>query len=91
MSNGTTRTIAVRLQFNRIDRTGEGWMNVACLGCGATLEIHQPDQEHPDRLLGTCDACHGWVVADFARDRDDGAIVFIPDGEFLLNLDGGAS
>jgi hypothetical protein len=35
-----------------------------CPGCGAPLELHQPDPECPERLLGTCPRCGGWFLLD---------------------------
>jgi uncharacterized protein YbaR (Trm112 family) len=37
---------------------------VACPGCQDHLEVHQPDERRPDRLLGTCESCRAWFLID---------------------------
>lgn len=37
---------------------------VPCPGCHDVLEIHQPDQRQPERLLATCPSCSGWYFID---------------------------
>jgi hypothetical protein len=39
---------------------------VECPGCGIELEIHQPDKQSPDRLLGACACCAAWYLIDAA-------------------------
>jgi hypothetical protein len=36
----------------------------ACGRCGSSLELHQPDADLPNRLLGTCPACKAWYVVE---------------------------
>lgn len=35
-----------------------------CLGCDEELDLQQPDQDDPDRLLGICSRCHTWYLVD---------------------------
>jgi hypothetical protein len=35
-----------------------------CDTCGAPLDVHQPDADLPDRLLGTCQGCKAWWLLD---------------------------
>jgi hypothetical protein len=35
-----------------------------CGACGAPLELHQPDADLPDRLLGICQVCKAWWLLD---------------------------
>ena len=92
MNEGSARIIAVRLKVARVGPEPDGRLDLNCMGCGAPMEVHQPDQEYPDRLLGTCDGCHGWVIADFASEGDGGVMVFLPRGDVFrcigLSLDG---
>jgi hypothetical protein len=37
---------------------------VECACCQGILEVHQPDLERPDRLLGTCAECGSWFLID---------------------------
>jgi hypothetical protein len=42
-----------------------------CPDCRSDLNIHQPEPDQPDRLLGTCPACGLWslIVVDEAHDQ----------------------
>jgi hypothetical protein len=35
-----------------------------CPVCGSELELHQPDADLPDRLLGICGACKSWFLVE---------------------------
>ena len=37
---------------------------IPCLSCDTPLELHQPDSDTPERLLGTCPACGAWFILD---------------------------
>ncbi|MCA1685243.1 MAG: hypothetical protein LC745_04540, partial [Planctomycetia bacterium] len=39
---------------------------ILCARCHAPLERHQPDEEQPERLLGTCGGCGTWYLVDLA-------------------------
>jgi hypothetical protein len=46
-----------------------------CARCGATLWIHQPDEQLAARLLGTCPDCHAWYLID----AETGLMALLPD------------
>jgi hypothetical protein len=46
------------------DRTREEIVEPACLQCGASLVMHQPDPQLPHRLLAVCEVCKEWYVSD---------------------------
>jgi uncharacterized protein YbaR (Trm112 family) len=46
----------------------EDHSEVACPACHDHLAIHQPDQQRPGRLLGTCPSCSAWYLIDDAAD-----------------------
>jgi hypothetical protein len=54
-----------------------------CLRCGAALELHQPDGDAPQRLLGTCDACGGWHLIDC----DGSVVVLLPQAAALRDAE----
>jgi hypothetical protein len=49
-----------------------------CPACGAALVFHQPDEEAPERLLGTCVGCKGWFLLDGVR--GGGVTLLVPGG-----------
>jgi hypothetical protein len=52
-----------------------------CLRCGAALQLHQPDGDAPQRLLGTCDCCGGWHLIDC----DESVVVLLPEATALCD------
>jgi hypothetical protein len=34
--------------------------SLCCPDCRDPLDLHQPDEEQPAQLLGTCDCCSKW-------------------------------
>ena len=37
---------------------------ILCGHCQEPLDRHQPDDDQPDRLLGTCSQCGEWYLMD---------------------------
>ena len=83
MKAGFTQTVPVQLQMAPLNQKASERLNFRCMGCGSRLEVHQPDQSYPNRILGTCIRCHGWVVADFFPEQNNGVMVFLPGKNFL--------
>ena len=54
-----------------------------CLGCGSSLELHQPDGNAPQRLLGTCDSCGAWHLID----SDRALMVLLPNTDGFHNAE----
>lgn len=51
-----------------------------CFQCAEQVEVHQPEPEGPDRLLGTCPGCGAWYLLDALADRSEVAMVLLPGG-----------
>ena len=51
---------------------------VCCLGCGAPLELHQPDAEEPRRFVGTCGGCGRWYLLDWVPRSAEGLMLLLP-------------
>ena len=64
--NGTT---AVHSHLTDLESLGE----IRCPKCGDYLTLHQPDQNLPHRMLGTCD-CRAW----YGIDTDQGVMIPLP-------------
>jgi hypothetical protein len=51
-----------------------------CRTCGEYLDLHQPDCELPDRLLGTCGNCKTWyLLNDDQESVEIAASILCPD------------
>ena len=42
----------------------ESLNDIFCVSCHNPLDLHQPDGERPDQLLGTCPDCGAWYLID---------------------------
>jgi hypothetical protein len=51
----------------------------ACPRCGSHLDLHQPQPNLPDRLLGTCDSCDLWAVIEVGRDGLKTILTVLPE------------
>jgi hypothetical protein len=54
------RASAAAFEGVRVEDIGE----VLCDCCQSVLDLHQPDPDRPDRLLGTCPECGSWFLID---------------------------
>lgn len=67
------------LDVIRLQADGEAPLEIVCTGCQEYMVIHQPDDERPDRLLGTCPSCSAWYLINPAAD----VMVRLPDEDAL--------
>jgi hypothetical protein len=51
---------------------------VECVDCRGPLELHQPDAQSPDRLLGICTGCGRWYVMLLAVGKPEAVLVSLP-------------
>lgn len=56
---------------------------VGCVECRRPLELHQPDPQSPDRLLGICTGCGRWYVMVLAAGQSQGVWVVLPDRQWF--------
>jgi hypothetical protein len=48
---------------------------VECASCQGFVDVHQPDVDRPDRLLGACPECGAWYLID----HEAGVMLPLPD------------
>ena len=56
----------------------EGLAGLCCTRCLVPLDIHQPDEAAPYRLLGTCPSCRGWTLVEVSRDGSHARLAVLP-------------
>ena len=71
-------TVPVVLRRYPVDALGN-LMEMDCLACGSPLQPHQPEVDHPERLLETCSACHCWYLLDLSPKDATLVMVSLPD------------
>ena len=80
-------TIPVPLTLKRILILSYELAQVRCLSCDTGLDLHQPDAQSPDRLLGICERCRQWYLLDLLLDEEAAVIVLLPEKGFVRNLE----
>jgi hypothetical protein len=64
-----------------------GWSNAPCPPCprcACRLDLHQPQPNLPERLLGTCDSCDTWAVIEVGSDGVKTILAVVPESAGLL-------
>ncbi len=59
---------------------------ILCPDCAEPLELHQPDERSPDRLLGICDCCRRWFLIHPGRGASHLLLVALPDQAWFRSL-----
>jgi hypothetical protein len=66
-----------------LEMTRDGLMSPSCQKCRTPLDVHQPDENDPRRLLGICGACHTWHFIEVAPDDSRALLFNMPCVEFI--------
>jgi len=53
----------------------DGLETPCCRDCQAPLNVHQPDEDRPEHLLGTCARCGAWYLIEVGKEKT-GAFMF---------------
>jgi uncharacterized protein YbaR (Trm112 family) len=75
-------TLALAIDPTPLPCDMEDHSEVACPACPDHLAIHQPDEQQPGRLLGTCPSCSAWYLID----AEAAVMVRLPDEGTIRDL-----
>jgi hypothetical protein len=65
MGETWSRTVNVPLLLRLVEFVDDGdQRGIPCPGCGRLLGLHQPEEESPAHLLGTCDCGQDWAAIE---------------------------
>jgi hypothetical protein len=78
--------VPVSLRFASTPIPPDEPVNVFCMECDHRVEIHQPDSELPERMLGTCEYCQTWYLVECDTDAGDAMLILLPDPSQFRNL-----
>ena len=88
MMTRSPATASVSLTMTGLPIVGKDVPRVKCMSCNLRLELHQPDPESPERLLGICERCRNWYVLDLVQDDNEAVMVHIPEAKHLRKIGG---
>lgn len=58
-----------------------------CAKCNELLDVHQPQSNDADRLLGTCSVCGSWFLFGLLGEDSDQAVqIALPDRDSMLKV-----
>jgi len=61
-----------------------GASSLCCPDCQAPLDLHQPDEDQPTQLLGTCKGCSKWFFLVEIEEAWNGTMLFeLPSAETI--------
>jgi len=60
----------------RVVNTNSWAYSLCCPKCQVPLNLHQPVEEEPSQLLGTCDCCSGWFFLVESELDWEGTLLF---------------
>jgi hypothetical protein len=79
------RTIQVAMKSTRFRSSPDGLVLITCLSCSERLELSQPGEDAPERLLGLCpsccDSCGAWHVINFSPGQSEAVIALLPSSD----------
>lgn len=85
--SASLRTISVPMKAALFRLGPDGFATLRCLLCSEPLELHQPTEDMPDRLIGVCphycDCCGSWHVIDLMQGRLYALVVLLPPSKTL--------
>ena len=66
----------------RIIKPGRKAGALCCPACRSPLNLIQPEEDEPERLLGTCDSCGRWsFLVELETDWKKALLVELPNGD----------
>jgi hypothetical protein len=78
MLHAISREVTVRCEATPLAITSQGVEPPQCRTCEAKLTLHQPDEDSPERLLGTCAGCGGWYLIEILQDGTEAFLLDLP-------------
>jgi hypothetical protein len=83
MAQRGTRAMTIAMRGTLFLADPDGFAGLRCLNCGSELELIQPGQDLPDRLVGvcqhSCDKCGGWHIINATSGGTEAVIALVPD------------
>lgn len=83
MSRLFSRELKVRCEVTRLAGSGEEIEAPTCRACDELLTLHQPEEDAPGHLLGTCGGCGAWFLVEVL---DEGREAYLIDLRIVATI-----
>src|SRR4051794_23218097 len=78
-----TQPLSIAWEVTALEVSPNGFVSALCRKCQTKLDIHQPRENDPDELLGTCGHCGCWHLIQVSPDGSEALLFNIPGVEFV--------
>lgn len=74
---------SMKWNVTELEVSPDGFISPVCQKCRTELDIHQPQADDPNELLGTCNQCGGWYLIQVAPGGSEALLLNLPGVEFV--------
>jgi hypothetical protein len=75
--------VGIHWEVTVVEITREAILSPPCQKCRSPLTVHQPDENAPNRLLGTCGDCGTWHLIEVGPRGTKALLFSIPGMEIV--------
>jgi hypothetical protein len=72
------REMTIACHVTSLTISAEGLEPPRCRDCQVELNLHQPDEDRPEHLLGTCARCGEWYLLEFGKNLREAYLFDMP-------------
>jgi hypothetical protein len=72
------KQMTITSRMTELTISAEGLESPVCLDCRTRLDVHQPDEVHPEHLLGTCAGCGVWYLIEVGHNETEAYLIDLP-------------
>jgi hypothetical protein len=77
------RELTIACNATKLTISAEGLEPPQCRKCQTALNIHQPDEDRPEHLLGTCAHCGEWYLIEYGPGLTEAFLFDLPNATLL--------
>ena len=78
-----THPFSMKWNVTVLEVSPDGFLSPVCQKCQTELDIHQPQADDPNELLGTCGQCGSWHLIQVAPGGSEALVLNLPGVEFV--------
>jgi hypothetical protein len=75
--------LSITWKLTVLEVSAAGLVEACCQKCRCPLDVHQPGENQPNHLLGTCSECGSWHMIELSADGLEAYLFNMPGLEFV--------